>query len=312
MFRRALESVRRAAEHDPVGGAIAPAFWPPMLVGLAVWVSAVVLLPAPLAARILLLAPLVIVPRLVGLLPRRRWLSRIGGWPALLAALPLVVAFGLDRGPIAAAFVLPWLGLALIGAAATVHHGLSMLPSILRPAHLADLGIDVAVGFWGVGATFLLLDRLGAETGFVPIVVLLTAVHFHFAGFGLLAMAGLSVAAHPWLRVCVLGLITGILVTALGFVLMNDAVSAVGALAVGSSGIGVAVAFLSGGSSGRRVWLYRAAGAALLVSMPMGIAWSLAILANLSFIDLDMMVRTHGVLNSTGVLLAVVAYGEDA
>jgi hypothetical protein len=42
--------------------------------------------------------------------------------------------------------------------------------------------------------------------------------------------------------------------------------------------------------------------------MPMGIAWSIAILTGQTFLDLESMVRTHGVLNSTAVLLAVVAY----
>ena len=42
--------------------------------------------------------------------------------------------------------------------------------------------------------------------------------------------------------------------------------------------------------------------------MPMGIAWSIAILTGLSFVDLDTMVRTHGALNATATLLAVVAY----
>jgi hypothetical protein len=185
------------------------------------------------------------------------------------------------------------------------------LPSILRPAHIADLGIDVALGFWGAAATFLLIERLGAETGFAPIIVLLTAVHFHFAGFGLLAVASLSAAARPWLRTPVLGLITGIPVTALGFVLTNDAISAIGSVLVGASGILVAVALLRGGPRGRRAWLVRAAGAALLMGMPMGIAWSMAILTGVSFVDLDTMVRTHGVLNSIAVLLAVVAHGTD-
>jgi hypothetical protein len=47
---------------------------------------------------------------------------------------------------------------------------------------------------------------------------------------------------------------------------------------------------------------------ALLIGMPMGIAWSLAILTGQSFLDLETMVRTHGALNSLAVLLAVFAY----
>lgn len=280
----------------------------PQLAGLAVWAAAMVLLPAPLAARILLLAPLVIVPRLIPLLPARSWIGRLGGWPSMLAALPLLIAFSLPTGPPAAVFVLPWLALALAGLGAALRHGLPSLPSILHPRRLPELGIDVALGFWAVGATFAMVDRLGLQTGFSSAIVLLTAIHFHFAGFALLALASLLAASRPWLRAPVLGLISGIPLTAAGFVLASDPVNAVGALVVGSSGIGVAVALVSGGGSARSRWLARAAGVALLVGMPVGIAWSLAILLGQAFLDLDTMIRTHGVLNSLAVLLGVVSY----
>jgi hypothetical protein len=280
----------------------------PLLAGLVTWIAGLVLVPAPLAARILLLAPLVVAPRLIPLLPLRSWIGDMGGWASFLSALPLVVAFSLIPGPLAAAFALPWLAFALIGTTAAVRHGLAHLPSILFPRRIPDLGIDVALGFWGVGATFALLDRLGIDTGFSPVIVLLTATHFHFAGFGLLALASLLADSRPWLRVSVLGLIVGIPLTALGFVLSSDPINAIGALVVGSSGIGVGIALLSGHVTVRADWLSRAAGLALLVGMPMGIAWSLAILTGQSFVDLDTMVRTHGVLNSMAVVLAVVAY----
>ena len=138
----------------------------PLAAGLVTWFAGLVLVPAPLAARFLLLAPLVVVPRVIPLLPPRSWTGRMGGWVSLLAALPLLVAFCLTPGPLATAFVLPWLTLALIGAAAAIRHGVAHLPSILLPRHLSDLGIDVALGFWGVGATFALMDRLGVDTGF--------------------------------------------------------------------------------------------------------------------------------------------------
>jgi hypothetical protein len=283
----------------------------PLVAGLAVWFAALVLLPAPLAARILLLAPLVVVPRLIPLLPPRSWVSGMGGWPSFVAALPLLVAFSLVPGPLAAALALPWLTFALLGTAAAVRHGVAHLPSILEPRHLSDLGIDVALGFWGVGAIFAVFDRLGVDTGFSPVIVLLTATHFHFAGFGLLALAGLLAVSRPWLRVAVLGLIVGIPITALGFVLSSDPINAAGAVVVGSSGIGVAVALLRRRVDERADWPSRAAGLALAVGMPLGIAWSLAILTGQPFVNLETMVRTHGALNSMGVLLAVVAYGPE-
>lgn len=281
------------------------------MVGLLIWAAALALLPAPLAARILLLAPLVIVPRLLTLLAHRPGVARLAGWPALVAALPLLAAFALPPGLLAAVLAGPWLALAVVGASAAVLHGLAQLPSILRPERWADLGIDVALGFWAVGALFTIVDRLGLETGFSAAIVLLTATHFHFAGFGLLGLASLLGRSRPWLRAPVAGLAVGIPLTALGFVLVSDAISAVGAVFVGLSGIGVGIGLLTVSTSGPPLWLSKLAGAALLVGMPMGIAWSLAILVGGTFLDLDTMIRTHGVLNAAAVLLGVAAYRSD-
>lgn len=280
----------------------------PLLAGAIVWVAAMVLLPAPLAARILLLAPLVIVPLLIPILPARRWIGALSGWPALLAALPLLAAFSLPTGPLAAALVLPWLLFALIGTAAAITHGLSQLPLILLPRQLPALGTDVALAFWGVAAIFSMIERLGIDTGFSPVIVLLTATHFHFAGFGLLGLASILAVPRPWLHASVLGLIVGMPITAVGFVLASDPINALGALFVGSSGIGVAVALLTRRARGAAGWLSMAAGVALLLGMPMGIAWSFAILTGQSFLDLDTMIRTHGILNSMAVLTALAAY----
>jgi hypothetical protein len=282
-----------------------------MLFGLVVWAGALVLLPAPLAARILLLAPLVIVPRLLALLPDRRWVGRMAGWPALAAALPLLVAFGTTSGLLAAAFVLPWLALALTGALAAAAHGLGHLPAILRPGNWTELGVDVALAFWAVGAAFLLLDRLGLATGFSPVIVLLTATHFHFAGLGLLGLASLLARDRPWLRASVAGLVVGIPVTALGFVLVSDAVNAIGALCVGTAGIGVGIGLLTVSPGRTASWASRLAGIALLIGMPMGIAWSIAILFGQTFLDLDTMIRTHGALNATAVFLTVTTYRSE-
>lgn len=292
------------ARPDPMGSIT-------LLAGLLIWVAALALLPAPLTARILLLAPLVIIPRLLGLLPDRRWVARTGGWPAVAAAAPLLAAFALPPGPLAALFVAPWLALAIGGALAAVLHGLSHLPSIVRPKDWADLGVDVALGFWAVGSIFTVIDRLGVDTGFSPAIVLLTATHFHFAGFGLLGLGSLLARSRPWLRAPVAGLVIGIPLTALSFVLGSDAINAVGAVVVGLSGVGVGIGLLTVAASGTARVAMRAAGAALLVGMPMGIAWSVAILVGATFLDLDTMVRTHGVLNATAVLLGVAAYRAE-
>jgi YndJ-like protein len=276
--------------------------------GLMIWLATVAFLPAALAARVLLLAPLVIVPCLLAYLPPRPWIARLAGWPALFSALPLIVAFGLPQGPLAAAFVVPWGAVAVVGAATAVVHGLPNLPSLLRPRGLPALGIDVALGFWAVGAGFALVDRLGIDIGFSPVIVLLTATHFHFAGFGLLGLASLLATSRSRLRGSVAGLIVGIPLTAAGFVLQSDPIGAVGALLVGLAGIGVGIALIVDRPPHVAGWTSCLAGVALLVGMPMGIAWSFSVLFHLSYLDIDTMIRTHGALNATAVLLGVLSF----
>jgi hypothetical protein len=279
---------------------------PLLALGLAAWVVALAVLPAPLPGRILLLAPLVILPRLVTLLPERQPIARVPAWAVPAAAAPLLGAFALPAGPAAAALAVPWLVIGALAGVSGVAHGLRHLPSILAPRRIADLGIDVALGFWAVAAAFIVVDRLGVATPFPPVIVLLTAVHFHFAGVGLLSIAALLAATTPWLRAAVVGLVVGIPVTALGFVVAIPAIGAAGALLVGSSGLGVAVALLLGATPGPGRWAGRFAGACLLVGMPMGIAWAFATLASVAFVDLEVMIRTHGALNALAVLTVVL------
>jgi len=279
-------------------------------VGLGVWFATLVLLPAPLAVRITLLAPLVIVPHLFGTLPPRPMIERLAGWPAFLAAIVLAIAFAVPAGPVAAALSTPWLAIALAAAAGAVAHGLPRLPGLLHPRSASDLGVDVSLGLLGAGAVFLTFDRIGFRPmDFDSVTILLTGTHFHFAGFGLLAVSSLLARSRPLVRAPVLGLVLGIPLTAVGFVTSSEAISAVGALVVGSSGIAVAVALLASDVAGRSRWALRAAGAALIVGMPLGIAWAFSILTGFVFLDLETMVRTHGTLNAAAVVLATL--GSD-
>lgn len=281
-------------------------------IGLAAWIVALVALPAsvPLQARILLLAPLVIVPRLLEAVPLEARLLPVEAPLALVAALPLLVALALPAGPLAAAFAVPWLALCAAFGVTAAWRGIRKLPDIVAPARAAELGLLAAFGFLAVAAIFLFFDRLGfLPGGFSADIILLTAVHFHFAGFGLLLVASLLARSRPRVGVAVLGLMVGIPVTAAGFITGSTALNALGALVTGLSGIGLALALLTDRSSvprpRRLAW--RLAGLALLIGMPMGIAWSAAIALEFSFLDIDRMVRTHGALNALAVLLVALA-----
>ena len=279
-----------------------------MAVGAAAATVGLVVIPAPLAARILLIAPLLIVPSLLHLatpaLPRIGPVNMLAGWPALLAASPLVIAFSLSPGPTALALTLPWLALASTVAFAAVFDGLPRLRGPWHRGTVVDLVGDAALAFLAVGALFLLFDRRGlAPLGFAPSIVLVTAIHFHFAGFALL-LVGTDLARRlesRGLAIAALGLAIGMPITAAAFLIDSSVVNAAGAALVVAGALGVA----SGLIRLRRAPLM-AAGLILLLGVPFGLAWAAAPLLDTPFLEFDLMIRVHGALNTTGLVLVAL------
>ncbi len=294
---------------------------PGWLVGVAAWLPALAL-PVTLQERVLLVAPLVVVPALLARLPERTIAGRRttrdpGPWWALIAALPLLVAMALPRGPVAAGLVVPWVVVVVGLAVAGVRDALVGMPSVLRPGSAAQLATDAALGGLAVGAVSLLIDRSGTPVPQVSAVIMtLTAVHFHVAAFGLVAIAALAAARRPgvvaWLAIG--SIVVGTAVTALGF-LVVFAFQWVGAVMVGSGGLVVA-ALIGRSLVGDRGWMANAgrlAVGALAIGMVLAIAWPTSLVLAPGLLDIDLMVRTHGILNATAVVvLALVPWDRVA
>src|SRR5262249_31700122 len=107
----------------------------------------------------------------------------------LPAAMLLGGAFLLPQGFLAAALAVPWLALtgliALIGLGRIWQHGHG-------PLH--ELCMDAGLVYVAVGGAWAVLDRLGTRPlGFESVIVLLTAIHFHYAGFVLPIVTGLAI-----------------------------------------------------------------------------------------------------------------------
>lgn len=193
------------------------------LVPLAAWRASV--FETEWARLLLLLAPLVLVPM---------GLDKVGvplSWSRLLvlwqilkqltlpAALSLVVSCWLEPGWPAAALAAPWLvvcGLiAWVGANRLAQH-----PG--GPIH--EVCFDFALIFLVVGAAWAVCDRLGYRPlGFDPVIVLLTAIHFHYAGFALTLIAGLVLRENKGRLANVTGaaLLVGVALVAAGITLSH-------------------------------------------------------------------------------------------
>lgn len=126
-------------------------------------------------------------PRRSNELPFPYTIAVVWQFPAALAAIG---ALSLPVGSLGSiTLILPWLGvtgaIAMFGLWRLLSRGLTLRP-------LPELAIDAALFYIPVGAVALLLHRAGISLYFEPIIILLTVVHYHYAGFVLPLVAGLA------------------------------------------------------------------------------------------------------------------------
>ena len=164
------------------------------LLGTAAWTASVVLLRPSWAAALFLLAPFVTVPlglRLAAT-PDRRGVDplswRVARILQLPAAIALAASFHFPTSRLAAGLALPWLVVTFLAAAFGMRR---LVTRGIGPSE--ELCIDVALFFLAVGGVWAVLTRaVPRPLGFDPIVGLLTAIHFHYAGFALVLLVGLA------------------------------------------------------------------------------------------------------------------------
>lgn len=166
------------------------------LLGGLVWLVVAVLsvagvLPVVLAELYLLLAVLVFVPLGLGLLDASEGYSvlyRVAAWIQFPAAVMAAAALALPIGSVlSAGLAVPWLtvtvALALYGLSRVVMHGFGSMTT---------LAFDAALLYLPVAGVALVLHRLGVSLGFPHVIILLTSVHYHYAGYVLPLVTGLT------------------------------------------------------------------------------------------------------------------------
>jgi hypothetical protein len=285
------------------------------IAGTLLWMGAVIVGElATIVDQALALAPLVLVPLgmrmgaagsfqgTAGRLYTAAALAQPIGASLLLVSL--VVPMGGIGGTITA---LPWL----------VVTGLLGLAALVRmrdrgPWPLSETVIDAGFAYSIVGASALILHHLGITFWFEPIIILLTAVHFHYAGFVLPVLTGLagrSLAGRVG---------TGFRIL-VGVVLIGPALIAIGisfspvveVLAVG--GFTVAVAILGGYIIVRvapqcprlQGALVALSSLALPVSMVLALGYGIGTFSGVNPLGLGIsrMITLHGSLNAFGFAL---------
>lgn len=263
---------------------------------------------------LLLFAALVLVPLLldllqdpaddavnVGLLGEARRLQ-------FGASLSLVLAYALPPGFFPALMAFPWAGVLLLLAAT----GLRRV-SRRGPRSLASLCRDAGLIYAAVGAAWLLADRLGwRPLGFDPAIVLLTAVHFHYAGLLLPVLTGWALKVSgpaPRLSLVGAGVIAGVPAVAVGITstqlrlnpLIEVAATALMALAgFGVAALHVRLATQTRWPPGTRM-LWLAAGLSLGAGMALALLYGTRHFFHpFPWLDLPWMRALHGSLNALG------------
>jgi len=169
----------------------------------------------------------------------------------------------------------------------------------------------------GVGGAWLVASRLGMRPmGIQEPIGLLTAVHFHFAGFATAMIAaatlqfverrGVSGLSQSWLKPVVL-LVAGMpVVVAAGFVI-SPVVKMAAAILFSTSVAALAIAVRAYGRKAEdataRILLQVAAGA-VFAGMVLSASYAVADYAGSEVLTIPQMARTHGILNAVAFCLA--------
>lgn len=262
--------------------------------------------PAGLVEGLLALGIIVVVPLGVRLHPDlgARWTSPLLG-PGMLA----VIALLLDRGALAAVLALPWAIGAGWAAAWCAWRWLQLRRSLFALAWVA------VAGYLAFGAVWLVCDRAGLEpAGVTPPFVLLTAVHFHYAGFVsallvALLRARVGATAPRLTAVALVAVVGAPPVVAAGFALVG-VLQIVGAIVL-TAGLfllawGTMRLVVSGTSDPVARWLLATSSLAVVVPMLLAVHWAVGWNFGTPALSIPAMARTHGVLNAVGFSLCGV------
>ncbi len=228
-----------------------------------------------------------------------------------IAAACVVASLLQPAGRSAGLLSVPWMSFALLVAAM----GLGRATGWRRPAELCAAG---ALIYLPVGAGWLVASRMGLQPlGFDPIIVSLTAVHFHYAAFAAPIVASRTIATlegRPERVASIAGIAILVAqpIVAAGITGVPP-LALFGAVLLGGWLIALAVVTL--GWARKRVEapteraLVTLSALPPLFSMPLAVAWSWGQVSGRPPLALATMIDVHGTANAYGfALLGLIAW----
>lgn len=252
-----------------------------------------------------LLAPWMVVPLGVSLLAARRP-SRsllIASWMIPPAAALVTASFFVERSLLAACLASSWVLVCLV----LVWDACGRL-WISKGRAFVEFCFAMGEGYLLVAALWLVASRAGLHAfGFREPIVLLTAVHFHFAGFASAVLVALTydkLSYTAWthiLGIAAVGIVCGPGVLGLAF-LAGPKSKLAAALLIAASQFGLAAGMFRVGLAGRLSarLLLGVASVSIFLGMLLAASWAIGEYPLQPFVDMRQMAEFHGVLNSMG------------
>jgi YndJ-like protein len=289
-------------------------FRPPILLGIVVWLALATASFWPrvhlgIIEMLFLLGPWIVVPLgadLVGGTGSSKS-TAVRDWVLVAAAAFTTVSFFLDNRIAAAWFAGSWLLVCAVFAVDGLRRFVTAsTKSFKQFCFAAGEGYLLVAGVW------LVASRAGSQLlSFREPIVLLTAVHFHFAGFASAVLAGMVDEAFVGrrggrlLRVALLAVVLGPGILGLAF-LLGPKVKLVAALLIALGQLGVAGGMVKVGLAAKnRIgrWLLFAASASVATGMIFAAVWAIGEYPLQAFVNIRQMAEFHGVLNAIGFVV---------
>ncbi len=290
--------------------------------GVVVWLITLLLTTsdseqAELVHKVVFWAVLVIVPLGLSVVADESSLYRLAVLAQPVAALLTISSFFVEKGVLSAALASAWLILNILIAL------LGLLRLTKRGFHrIEELSIDAGLLYLPVAGAWLVVYRLGVQPfAFGEMIVLLTAVHFHFAGFATPIIAGMSgrVLAHrnhpqKVFGVSVFALIAAMPLVAAG-ITFSPWIGLAGALLLTAGLLMLAVLTIgwirpSISSPARRVLLMIGA-ISSCAAMVFACLYAYSVATHTLILTIPAMAMSHGLLNAFGfVTCSLFAWSE--
>jgi hypothetical protein len=288
------------------------------LSGVVIWLLSWWLLKLPLEAAILLFAPLLLLPPAIQLIeattagPNERRILQLASRTQLPAATLLAASFAFPQGSLSAALALPWLLVTLVLALAGMLR-LWRLPWRLN----GELAITASLLMIAVGGGWAVISRAGLRPqDFSPAIVLLTGVHFHYAGFVLPLLTGLTVNVlngdrQPGLvdRLMLVSIVAGVPLVGVGISLSPQIEVAAAIMLTAGCAI-LTVRQLQVAIRSRlptQVTLLTISSLALVAAMIPAAIYAFGEFTTTVWLDIPTMIRTHGAFNAFGFAACGIA-----